>query len=184
MTRRLDGSHRLRRYRNTRLYRSIGRILRVYNRRLVDGLRSRGFEDFAPSFPALLSNLDVAGTRIGVLAARAGVTRQAAGQRLREIRRCGYVEFRSSGADGRATTVLFTAKGQRLLSAALALVDQIDDEFARIAGGQPFGAACDALLRIADRIDPGGRVGDGDRAPDRTAHGESHTPRRSRKRRT
>jgi len=160
---RLGDAERLRRYRNTRLYRSLGRILRVYNRRLIEGLRERGFEDFAPSFPALLSNLDVGGTRIGVLAARAGVTRQAAGQLLREIRKCGYVVFKDSAHDGRVTTVHFTARGRRLLSAALELVDQIEHEFAEILADGKFVTVRDALLRIADRIDPGGRVGEGDR---------------------
>jgi aspartate kinase len=55
---------RLRQYRNTRLYRPLARTLRVYNRRLVEGLHARGFTDFSPGFPPLLSNLDVEGTRI------------------------------------------------------------------------------------------------------------------------
>src|SRR5215831_4319562 len=163
---RLGDAERLRRYRNTRLYRSLGRILRVYNRRLIEGLRERGFEDFAPSFPALLSNLDVGGTRIGVLAARAGVTRQAAGQLLREIRKCGYVELRDSAHDARVTTVHFTAKGKRLLSAAFELVDQIEGEFAEVLGDGEFKRVRGGVLRIADRIDHGGRLGEGDRGPD------------------
>src|SRR4029078_8072605 len=82
----------LRRYRNSRLYRSLTRTLRVYNRWLVARLHERGFEEFSPACPQILSNLDTEGTRVGVLAARAGVTRQAAGQLLREIERCGYVD--------------------------------------------------------------------------------------------
>ena len=100
---------KLRDYRNTRLYRPLARTLRVYNRRLLDGLRARGFTDFSSAFPALLSNLDLEGTRIGVLAKRAGITRQAAGQLLREIEKCGYVERRAAADDARATIVRFTA---------------------------------------------------------------------------
>src|SRR6185503_9199394 len=36
----------LRAYRNSKLYRSLTRTLRVYNRRLVAALQARGFEDF------------------------------------------------------------------------------------------------------------------------------------------
>src|SRR6266540_3671214 len=93
----------LRRHSNSRLYRSLSRTLRVYNRLLVEGLHARGFEDFSPAFPALLSNLDTGGTRIGVLATRAGVTRQAARQLLREIERCDYVERRTATNDARTT---------------------------------------------------------------------------------
>jgi len=163
---RLGDAEHLRKYRNTRLYRSLGRILRVYNRRLIEGLRKRGFEDFAPSYPALLSNLDVGGTRIGVLAARAGMTRQAAGQLLRDIRKCGYVTFKDSARDGRVTIVQFTPRGKRLLSAALELVYQIENEFAEIPGKGKFDTVRNELLHIADRIDPGGRVGEGDRGPE------------------
>jgi DNA-binding MarR family transcriptional regulator len=88
------------------------------------------FTDFQPSFPALLSNLDTNGTRIGVLATRAGVTRQAAAQLLREIEKCGYVELKASPDDARATVVRFTAKGRRLLSNIIEIVERLEGEFA------------------------------------------------------
>jgi DNA-binding MarR family transcriptional regulator len=153
---------RLRRYRNSRLYRSLTRTLRVYNRRLLAGLHARGFDDFAPSFPPLMSNLDTEGTRIGVLAARAGVTRQAAGQLLREIERCGYVERRSSPDDARATTVHFTARGRRLLAAVFELVEEIEADFAKALKAGHYDKVREGLLGIADRIDPGGALGEGD----------------------
>src|ERR1051325_7602696 len=117
---------KLREYRNTRLYRPLARVLRVYNRRLVDGLHDRGFTDFSSGFAPLLSNLDVEGTRIGVIASRAGVTRQAAGQLLREIERCGYIERRAAKDDARATVVRFTSRGRRLLASVFELVDDIE----------------------------------------------------------
>lgn len=163
MAGRRDDDTEFRAYRNSRLYRSLGRTLRVYNRLLVERLRARGFADFSPAFPSLLSNLDTDGTRIGVLAMRAGVTRQAAGQLLREIERCGYVEFRYAPDDARATVVHFTARGRRLLANALELVEEIEGEFARELGPREFDRVRDGLLRIADRIDPGGTLGEGDR---------------------
>ena len=154
----------LRGYRNSRLYRSLGRTLRVYNRLLVTRLQALGFHDFSPAFPSLLSNLDTEGTRIGVLAARAGVTRQAAGQLLPEIERCGYAERAASRDDARATTVKFTARGRRLLAKVLELVEEIEGEFeAALAPGE-FDAVRTGLLRIADRIDPVGALGNSDQS--------------------
>lgn len=153
----------LRQYRNSRLYRSLARTLRVYNRRMVAGLHQRGFTDFAPAFPPLLSNLDTGGTRIGVLAARAGVTRQAAGQLLRDIEQCGYVVRRAAADDARATTVHFTPRGRRLLAAVLELVNEIEGEFARRLGPTLFDQVREGLLQIADGVDPGGALGQGDR---------------------
>src|SRR5438045_2492037 len=116
----------LRRYRNTRLYRPLARTLRVYNRSIVEGLHERGFTDFSPAFPQILSNLDTQGTRVGVLATRAGMTRQGAGQLLVEIERAGYVERKPAPDDARATVVHFTPRGRRLLATIFELVDEIE----------------------------------------------------------
>ena len=152
----------LRRYRNGKLYRSLTRTLRVYNRLLLERLHARGFTDFAPSFPALLSNLDTKGTRIGVLAARGGVTRQAAGQLLREIERCGYVERRAANDDARATMVHFTARGRRLLATVFELVEEIEADFAAALEPGRYDQLREGLLKVADRIDPSGALGVGD----------------------
>ena len=172
----------LRAYRNSKLYRSLTRTLRVYNRRLVAGLQARGFEDFSPAFPALLSNLDTDGTRIGVLAGRAGVTRQAAGQLLREIERCGYVERRVSADDARATMIYFTGRGKRLLATVLELVEEIEDEFAATLKRGDFDRVREGLLSIADRIDPGGRLGEGDTVALRKPRDVARTLQRARSR--
>src|SRR5262249_13416496 len=135
----------LRAHRNTRLYRPLNRTLRIYNRRVVAGLHARGFTDFSPGFPPLLSNLDVEGTRIGVLAKRAGVTRQAAGQLLREIEKCGYVQRTEAADDARATVVRFTAKGRRLLANVFELVEEIEADFASHLGPGEFDRLRDML---------------------------------------
>ena len=155
----------LRAHRNSRLYRSLTRTLRVYNRRMVEGLHARGFEDFLPAFPSMLSNLDIVGTRIGVLASRAGVTRQAAGQLLKEIEQRGYVTLKSSPDDARVTVVHFTARGRRLLAAVLKLVEEIEGEFEHLLKRGRFAVVRDGLGRIADALDPEGAFGAADAAP-------------------
>jgi DNA-binding MarR family transcriptional regulator len=152
----------LRIYRNSRLYRSLTRTLRVYNRMLLEGLRERGFADFLPAFPSLLSNLDMAGTRIGVLAMRAGVTRQAASQLARDVERCGYVRLESDPDDARATIVRFTPRGRRLHASVLEPVQQIERDFAENLPTGAFEHVREGLFAIAQRIDPGGALGVGD----------------------
>jgi DNA-binding MarR family transcriptional regulator len=157
----------LRKFRNSKLYRPLGRVLRVYTRRLVAELHARGFEDFSPSFPQVLSNLDTAGTRVGVLGARAGITRQAAGQLLAEIEQCGYIERRPAPDDARAVIVSFTPRGHRLLETVLELVEQIESELAAIIGRDEFDRVRRGLAQIADAIDPSGAFGDSDETPAR-----------------
>src|SRR5690348_4818138 len=103
----------IRAYRNSRLYRLLTRTLRVYNRRMLEGMHARGFTDMSPGYFPILSNLDTEGTRIGMLAARGGVTRQAAGQLIREIAKLGYVELKPSKEDARVTMVSFTPRGRK-----------------------------------------------------------------------
>ncbi len=93
---------------------------------------------------------------------RAGVTRQAAGQLLKEIERCRYVELRAAPDDARATTVHFTARGRRLLATVFELVEEIERDFAAVLEPGAYDALREDLLRIADRIDPGGALGAGD----------------------
>jgi DNA-binding MarR family transcriptional regulator len=162
MARPVADSTRLRRHRNRALYRSISRLLRGYNRRLVDELRRRGFEDFSPAFPPLLSNLDTAGSHIGTLARRAGVTRQAAGQLLRQIEACGYVERLDSPHDTRATMIRFTARGRALLTNVLDIVGGLDREYATHIGAATFDQLRDRLFDMAERVDPGGALVEGE----------------------
>lgn len=152
----------LRTYRNQALYRPLARTLRVYTRRVIDGLHQRGYDDFSAAFPPLLSNLDVEGTRIGVLAKRAGVTRQAAGQLLREIEKCGYVEMKTAADDARATVVRFTASGRKLLAAVFELVESIEGEFAAHLAPGEFDRLRDILFKLANQVDPIGAFGSAD----------------------
>jgi len=152
----------VRRYRNSKLYRPLARTLRVYNKTLLVALHTRGFDDFSPAFPQILSNLDTEGTRVGVLAQRAGVTRQGAGQLLAEIERCGYVERRRADDDARAIVVHFTPRGRRLLTTIFDLVVETEAAFAALVGEREFERLRATLGRLADAIDPGGAFGVGD----------------------
>lgn len=140
----------------------MARVLRVYNRTLIDALHARGFTDFTPAFPQILSNLDTRGTRIGVLAERAGITRQAAGQLVTEIERCGYVARHVAEDDARATVVRFTTRGTRLLENIFELVEETENGFAGVLGKREFDRIRLALAKLADQIDPQGAFGESD----------------------
>jgi DNA-binding MarR family transcriptional regulator len=78
-------------------------------------------------------------------------------------RRCGYVELRAARDDARATTVHSTARGRRLLTTVFELVDEIERDFAAALEPGRYDTVRDGLLRIADKVDPGGALGIGDR---------------------
>jgi DNA-binding MarR family transcriptional regulator len=149
----------IRAYRNSRFYRLLSRTLRVYNRRLLTLLHARGFTDMTTGFFPILSNLDTEGTRIGVLALRGGVTRQAAGQLLKAIENCGYVELRPSSDDARVTMVHFSPRGRKLLAAVFEIVDEIEGDFEAVLTKKEAAKLRADLLRIADAVDPEGSFG-------------------------
>lgn len=149
----------IRAYRNSRLYRLLTRMLRVYNRRLLAMLHARGFRDMSAGFFPILSNLDTEGTRIGVLALRGGVSRQAAGQLLKAIEKCGYVELRPSEDDARVTMVHFSARGRKLLAAVFEAVNEIEGDFEAVLTKKEALKLRADLLRIADVVDPEGSFG-------------------------
>src|SRR5207244_4043225 len=103
---------RLRRFREQTLYRLLLRATRAETNEMVARIRGRGYPDLMVSYPALLANLDTEGTSITSLAAKAGVTRQAASQLVREIEAKGYLERRADPRDRRVVIVGRTPRGQ------------------------------------------------------------------------
>jgi len=158
MSKSAEDPEALRRFRNVHLYRSVARMLREYNRRLVVALHERGFTDFTPAFPQIMSNLDTEGSRIGAIAQRAGITRQAAGQLVAEIEACGYIERRAEPDDARATLVVFTARGRRMLAAVFEILTALDEEFVGLVGKRGYDKLRDDLFTIVEAFDPRGAL--------------------------
>src|SRR5438105_10073897 len=81
-----------------------------FERRLFDGYRRRGERGLRPKHGAVIANIDAAGTRPSVLAARAGMTRPAMGELIDELEAAGYVRRVHDPFDGRAKLVKPTAR--------------------------------------------------------------------------
>ena len=78
---------------------------------------SCGFEDMTPAFASLMQLLDAAGARPTTLAQRAGITKQAISQLVRELEARGYVEQVPDSTDTRAKIVRLTKHGVALQAA-------------------------------------------------------------------
>lgn len=133
--------------------RHIGRLLlqahRMFSARAAENLRERGYGGLTMAHIALLPHLDAeAGMRITTLAERAGMTKQGMGQLVQDLERQGYLERERDPADGRATLVRFTAPGRRLLADAVAVVGEVEAEFAAALGADRFAALRDALAAL------------------------------------
>jgi len=148
----------LRRFREQTLYRLLLRARRAENDEMVPRIRARGYPDLQTSYPGLLANLDTTGTSLTALAAKAGVTRQAASQHIAEIEARGYVERRPDPADGRAVIVVRTERGQRLLLTALDVVAQLEGEYEQLVGERRLSSMKRTLADLLDHIDTSGKL--------------------------
>jgi DNA-binding MarR family transcriptional regulator len=77
-----------------------------------------GFNDVTPAFSSLMPLLDATGARPTTLARRAGITKQAISQLVRELEVRGYVEQVPDSTDTRAKIVRLTKRGVALQEAA------------------------------------------------------------------
>ena len=141
------------------LLRLLFRSTDAMNRTMAERIRARGFPDFQPSFTAVLVHIDTEGTRIGVIADRMDVSRQAASQRLQEIEARGYIERVPDPKDGRAVIARHTPAGRRLLLTAIEVMLGIEDEYEVILGRNGLAKLKRLLWRLAEETDPAGALG-------------------------
>lgn len=130
----------------------IGRLLyRVYrtsSELATAKLHERGHTGLSLANTTALIHLDVEGTRINVLADRAGMTKQSMGQLVAELESLGYVTRSPDPADRRATLVHFTDSGWRFLLDSAAIKREIEGEFAAILGDDRLASLRASLERL------------------------------------
>ena len=81
-------------------------------------IASCGFNGMTPAFASLMPLLDATGARPTTLAQRAGITKQAISQLVRELEARGYVEQVPDSTDTRAKIVRLTKRGVALHAAS------------------------------------------------------------------
>lgn len=98
--------------------RMFQRAARAYSELALEKLHSKGHEGLTLFHTALISNLDVEGTHIKVLAERAAMSKQAMGQVADELEKRGYIKAVTDSKDKRATLITFTERGWQFLQDA------------------------------------------------------------------
>lgn len=142
--------------RSTNLGRLLFRGYRAINAALLDGLRAEGHDGLRLGHVGVLSNLDLTtGTRQVVLAERAGITKQAVGQVVRELEQLGYAETSPDPADGRAKLVSLTPVGRRVINDAQPIIGRLEEAIAGDLGDGGLAALTTLLNRLLAGFDEG-----------------------------
>lgn len=130
----------------------IGALLRVpaqaIHRRLISGLNAAGFSELRLPHMAVLLFPGPDGARPGVLAERAGISRQAMNQLLGSLEDHGYILRSDDPHEGRARIIRFTKRGRAAYAKIHDILRDIEREWSAELGPRRFAQLKQLLLRV------------------------------------
>jgi len=107
----------------------VRRTERMMVSELIGRLQAAGYREISGAHHPLFENIDPGGTRLTVLAERAGTTHQSMGELVQSLERRGYVERRRDPTDARARLVCLTPAGRKLVRRALLEMVRIESRW-------------------------------------------------------
>ena len=129
----------------------IGALLRVpaqaIHRRLINELNAAGFDGLSIPHLAVLQFPGPDGVRPGMLAERAGMSKQAMNQLLRSLESLGYIVRSDVQNEGSARIVHFTKRGRAVYAKMVDVLRDIEREWSAELGPKRF-AQLKELLAI------------------------------------
>lgn len=130
----------------------IGALLRVpaeaIHRRIINDLNAAGFTGLSLPHMALFRFPGPDGVRPGVLAERAGMSKQAMNRLLGSLEDLGYLVRSDAPDEGRARIVRFTKCGHAAYAKALEVLREIEREWRAELGPRDFAQLKELLLRV------------------------------------
>jgi len=126
---------------------------RAAESRVLDTLRSSGFDDLTMAQCRLAQRLSPTGIRLTDLSEQAGVTKQTAGALVDELERNGYVTREPDPADARARLVVLTGRGRRLCDAAAAEVAAIEASWRAHLGAAAYRQLRESMTALREITD-------------------------------
>lgn len=130
----------------------LGSLLNAAGQRLSavldDALARAGFTDLRAAHAPIFMAIDPDGTRVGDLAARSAMSKQAVGELIRHLTERGYLTVAPDSRDRRARLVTLTARGWDALDLGQRVITDYDAWLAAAIGADQLAAVRDALHRI------------------------------------
>lgn len=130
----------------------IGALLRVPTeaifRRLVRELNAGGFGGISLAHIAVLRYPGPDGERPGVLAERAGISKQAMNRLLGSLEDLGYLKRTNTSQEGRARIVRFTPRGRAAWAKIVETLREIEHEWKAELGAKDFALLKQLLVRV------------------------------------
>jgi DNA-binding MarR family transcriptional regulator len=132
----------------------IGALLRVpaqaIHRRIIAELNAAGFADLRVAHMPVLQYPGPDGVRPGVLAERAGMSKQAMNQLLKSLEALGYLARSDAPDEGRARNVHLTRRGRAVYAKMHDILETIEGEWRAELGATEFVRLKKLLARVFD----------------------------------
>ncbi|MGE5813362.1 MAG: MarR family winged helix-turn-helix transcriptional regulator [Acidobacteriota bacterium] len=130
----------------------IGALLRVpaqaIHRRIINELNAAGFKELRVPHMAVLQFPGPDGVRPGMLAERAGMSKQAMNQLLRSLEALGYITRSSVPEEGRARLVRLTKRGRAAYARIHDILRDIERDWIAELGPRQFADLKALLTRV------------------------------------
>jgi DNA-binding MarR family transcriptional regulator len=134
------------------------RAARLANDRAIARVNAAaGASVFRRAIADLLPHIDFEGVRIGVIAEKVGVTKQAVSKVVAEMAEAGVVEVVPDPADARARLVRFTSRGADAIQHGLGVLADLERELSREIGGDTLRALHAALAALVPALEASAR---------------------------
>jgi DNA-binding MarR family transcriptional regulator len=127
------------------LAQALNRYVEHLHRRLGDA----GFADLRPTFGLPLRALHARPRTLTELGRELGVSKQAAAKVVGELDQRRLIDREPSPADGRATLLRLSARGQALVTAAIEIGNAVERDLAAELGADAAAGLRSALERLA-----------------------------------
>ena len=135
---------------------NVGRLLLAgfgyFEAALMRRVHASGFPLIRYVYFNVLRHLDYNGTRIVELSARAGITKGAMGQIVKECQILGLVKLIDDPDDGRAKVVLFAKNGLRLMDVIREAMATVQGEMTRLIGKSDMLVMTRALRMVRSHL--------------------------------
>jgi DNA-binding MarR family transcriptional regulator len=122
--------------------------------RVMQAVRTAGFEDITIAQARLFARIGPEGTRITDLAEQAQVTKQTAGFLVDQLERGSYVQRVLDPADARARLVCIAPRGRAVVDVARKAEADVEAEWTRHLGKQGAAQLRRTLTRLREITDP------------------------------
>ncbi len=130
----------------------IGALLRVpaeaIHRRIIHDLNAAGFQELSLPHMALFRFPGPDGVRPGLLAERAGMSKQAMNRLLGSLEEFGYLIRSDAPDESRARIVHLTKRGHAAYAKALEVLREIEREWRTELGSRDFAQLKELLFRV------------------------------------